>query len=79
MRKKCNAIGQERTVNSETAPTWRKGAVTCQGKIAALNTQRLKKSFPKASLNYSYDLNRTLNMSHLPPTQKKKKKSDLLP
>lgn len=35
MRKKCNAIGQERTVMSEAAPTWRKGAVTCQGDIAA--------------------------------------------
>lgn len=30
MRKKCNAIGQERIAIRETAPTWRKGAVTCR-------------------------------------------------
>lgn len=28
MRKKCNAIGQDKTAMSATAATWRKGAVT---------------------------------------------------
>lgn len=58
----CNATGQERTVISKTAPTWRKGAVTCQGKIAALNIQttiKISKSlnelFLGLKLNFKYE------------------------
>lgn len=61
MRKKCNAIGQERTVMIEAAPTWRKGAVTCQGDIAAfkhiirMHKTEIKDVQINISLNFKHE------------------------